>query len=550
MSNYPLRLLGGIPSRMIGVVCAAMLMAGTIVLVPASPVAAILPSTFFVGTPGTGAPPATLGTFSMTPFGTDSQAAGCTSSVSGPRGTVGFSQALKHDKVGVSWATWSNGYTGDVYANDGNCSAVGSVTINLPALTYAFYFYAEPVLFGNHTITATTNDGTTSGAVTVNGNGGAKYFGFYSPGFAITSITISSPDPGGFAIGEFGIEKGPALSKEFGVNFMQIGDVTSLTFTLTNPNTSLTLNGVTIQDDFPAGVVVAPTPGVVNGCGGSPSGTTGGSVGVDLTGVTLTPGASCTFAVNVTANSAGSKTNTTHQVTSSNGGSGNFASQILNVIILHPTIQKFFNPSTIPLHGTTSLDFTIRNENRSSLATLTGVGFTDTLPAGLSFSLPIVGNCDGTALTGTASSISLSGATVPGDSHCSFSETVVGDTAGVKTNTTSDVSSNEAGSGPPATAQLTVLPCVAGLTAYQLAATSNTASFTGLFCINPATGQGTYQQYGSPAASGSGSVTISGGITRISAYGSNLALVGTINGTVSSFRETAPLRSAGTFTLT
>jgi 6-phosphogluconolactonase len=88
--------------------------------------------------------------------------------------------------------------------------------------------------------------------------------------------------------------------------------------------------------------------------------------------------------------------------------------------------------------------------------------------------------------------------------------------------------------------------CAPGLTAVHIAASANTGSFTGLFCVNGA-GVGTYTQ---GTAFGSGTVTTSGGVTRISAYGTNLALVGQTNGTVSSFRETAPLRAQGTFVIT
>jgi hypothetical protein len=40
----------------------------------------------------------------------------------------------------------------------------------------------------------------------VNGNGGARYFGFYGVGGAtVSSITVTTNDPLGFAVGEFGI---------------------------------------------------------------------------------------------------------------------------------------------------------------------------------------------------------------------------------------------------------------------------------------------------------------------------------------------------------
>jgi hypothetical protein len=164
----------------------------------------------FDGSPGTGAPPSTLGGFTMSPFGADSQPScgapgSSVTSVTGPTGAIGFNQAVNHDIAGLCWATWSNGYTGDVYGTD-TSTDVSSVTITLPANTGAFAFYAEPNQLAVLTITATSVGGTTSGPVSVDGNGGAKYFGFYGVGGAkVASITVTTNDPLGFAVGEFGI---------------------------------------------------------------------------------------------------------------------------------------------------------------------------------------------------------------------------------------------------------------------------------------------------------------------------------------------------------
>jgi hypothetical protein len=160
----------------------------------------------FDGSPGTGAPPSTLGSFTMTAFGADAQpSCGASGSMVTTAGTIGFSQAVMHRIVGTCWQTWSNGYTGDVYSTDSSTD-VSTVTMTLPAGTPAFYFYAEPNQLAVLTITATSESGTTSNAVSVNGNGGAKYFGFYGVGGAtLSTITVTTNDPTGFAVGEFGI---------------------------------------------------------------------------------------------------------------------------------------------------------------------------------------------------------------------------------------------------------------------------------------------------------------------------------------------------------
>jgi hypothetical protein len=180
----------------------------------------VTPDIIFDGSPGTAGPPPTLGPYAMTAFGADPQPLGSVSGVNDPAGTISFSTPLNHDRIGQGWATWSHGYTGDVYDTcftGAGCAAAdpSTVTINLPAGTQAFYFYAEPNNLSPFTITAMAQDGTTSGPVTVDGNGGARYFGFYGVGGAtLASITITADDPLGFAVGEFGIS--PAAGPPIG----------------------------------------------------------------------------------------------------------------------------------------------------------------------------------------------------------------------------------------------------------------------------------------------------------------------------------------------
>jgi len=77
--------------------------------------------------------------------------------------------------------------------------------MTLPPQSFAFYFYAEPNAFAVRTITATTDSGTTSGPINVNGNAGASGFGFFAgPGESIATITVTTNDTN-FAIAEFGI---------------------------------------------------------------------------------------------------------------------------------------------------------------------------------------------------------------------------------------------------------------------------------------------------------------------------------------------------------
>jgi hypothetical protein len=160
----------------------------------------------FVDSPGTGSPPVTLGAYTMSPFATDPRSDGtAVTSISGPTGTLDLSASALVETVGVGWNTWSNGYTGSVYwFGSGNQGSSTSVTITLPPHTAAVYFYAEPDEYATYDLSASANNGTTSGDQTVYGNSGASYFGFYAvSGTTINTITVSCPDD--FALGEFGI---------------------------------------------------------------------------------------------------------------------------------------------------------------------------------------------------------------------------------------------------------------------------------------------------------------------------------------------------------
>lgn len=157
---------------------------------------------------GTAAPPGVMGPYTMTPFGPDGQPIfSLVSSVPSPLGgNVGFSIPLEHRAIGAGWATWSHGYTGDVYYTNG----ATLVTLTMPAGTEAFYLYAEPNPFSTFTITATAQDGA-SVSQSVAGYAGAAGYGFYGTGGSqISSIQVDSSGLVDFAVGEFGIAAIPA----------------------------------------------------------------------------------------------------------------------------------------------------------------------------------------------------------------------------------------------------------------------------------------------------------------------------------------------------
>jgi arabinogalactan endo-1,4-beta-galactosidase len=126
---------------------------------------------------------------------------------------------------------------------------------------------------------------------------------------------------------------------------------------------------------------------------------------------------------------------------------------------LPPTIAKSFGAAGLNIGGSTTLTFNLANPN-SSVA-LSGIGFTDTLPSGLVVSTPngLVGTCGNGTITAAAGSNSLSvaGAALGADASCSFVVNVTGSGTGTQHNVTTAVTSNEAGNGATASAQITVV---------------------------------------------------------------------------------------------
>src|SRR5258708_18254259 len=100
---------------------------------------------------------------------------------------------------------------------------------------------------------------------------------------------------------------------------------------------------------------------------------------------------------------------------------------------LAPIIAKSFTPNTIPANTPTILQLTVTNPNPGGL---TGITFTDTLPAGLLIANPVglTDSCAGVAVA-TANSVSLSGGALAANASCVVSVNVLATTPATFVNT-------------------------------------------------------------------------------------------------------------------
>src|ERR1051326_8739219 len=122
-----------------------------------------------------------------------------------------------------------------------------------------------------------------------------------------------------------------------------------------------------------------------------------------------------------------------------------------------PTISKAFSSATVSLNNSVTLTFTLTNPNPAT--DLTGVSFSDDMPAGLLIANPdsLGGTCDTSVVTLSQSNISLVGTVLPANSSCTLSVDVLATAAGDQVNTTGQITSTEGGPGGTATATVTVV---------------------------------------------------------------------------------------------
>lgn len=172
----------------------------------------------FDGSPGNGAPPATLGGYTMVPSPQDTRGddSWVYDAPATPTSRFGFSEPMRLGTIGchdsARTSPWAGGtYVGRVYATD--IWFTDSVTIRLPIPSSAVYFYSTPAESFERQVQATAYAGTSSvssGPVEALVHGcteatpSGHYFGFYgTDGERIDSITVSQP--GGVAVGNFAL---------------------------------------------------------------------------------------------------------------------------------------------------------------------------------------------------------------------------------------------------------------------------------------------------------------------------------------------------------
>ncbi len=214
-------------------------------------------------------------------------------------------------------------YNGVGYTPSTTCTSSTGAALALTAVDDTDYIHltGADMAAGTSCTVSVYVKGTTAGQYqNVSGYVGSTESGT-SKNYATDTITVVAP---------------PVLSKSFSPTVIMLNDTSVMQFTITNPNTTTTLTNIDFTDSgagWPAGLT-ATNSTTNNVCGAGSSLVVSGGNSVVLTNGTLAPSASCTFSVDVTGTTIGTKTNTTSAVTASTGVlslTGNTASATLTV---------------------------------------------------------------------------------------------------------------------------------------------------------------------------------------------------------------------------
>jgi uncharacterized repeat protein (TIGR01451 family) len=194
----------------------------------------------------------------------------------------------------------------------------------------------------------------------------------------------------------------PVLTKSFNPSTIPLNGTTTLSLTVSNPNPTTTLTGVTVTDTLPEGLFLPDSPFQLGVCGGVLEVTANSiafkNIRLQPVGV---PGNLCGYFPDVQGTTIGTKVNTTSAVTSNEGGTGSAATATLVVQGPQPpTLTKAFSPPTVRVGDTTRLTFTLTNPNPTLL--LSRVTFADPFPGGLSVAAnpAVTSNCGGVPSVG------------------------------------------------------------------------------------------------------------------------------------------------------
>ncbi len=255
--------------------------------------------------------------------------------------------------------------------------------------------------------------------------------------------------------GQVSVERALTMAKAFVPSTVQAGTASRLTVTLTRRAGASALSNITFSDlltTMGAGFVVATPANAATTCNGATVTAAPGATSFSISGGSLAGGAlatACTVALDVATPPAGAPATYTNTIAANNltTAEGVTNAAVNGNLILAPattvTVNKSFTPTIVAVNGTSVMNIQVRNNNAGAI-NLTGVGFTDTLPAGMIIANPPVPTFTGSGCSIAGGSISapnngtvvtVTNATVNANAICTLAVTVKATASGYLINT-------------------------------------------------------------------------------------------------------------------
>jgi LPXTG-site transpeptidase (sortase) family protein len=310
----------------------------------------------------------------------------------------------------------------------------------------------EPLAIGDTSVTlsgATIGVGNTCRIrVNVETDGTGTYTNTISPDDLSTYQKVTIPSDASADL----VVKNVELDKSFSPSNFQAGGTSTLTLTITNPNTTEALTNVNFTDYLPANLTVIADSGLLSGADCLGTVDTSVASQVSLSGGTIPAGGACELTATVTASVAAKYTNTVScdDMTFDEGTPGcQEANADLTVypVSLGTTAVKRFSPGNIEPGTNTTMTITITAPGDTDL---TDFNLTDNLPENVYISATpnaTQNNCGAGTISAVAgaSVFGLSGGTIPAGGTCTLTVRVTSSEYGPHTNTihTSDIHNAE-----------------------------------------------------------------------------------------------------------
>lgn len=229
------------------------------------------------------------------------------------------------------------------------------------------------------------------------------------------------------------------INKSFSPVVVTGGVPSTLTLTLSNPS-GITLHGISVTDVFPTGIQVYSVPSVTTTCNGATISAAPGDGKVTIKGVTMAAGGSCQVQVQTTSVKFLNLTNSipANAITSDEGYTNPSLVSATLSTLQGLGLMKAFSPAYVTPNTVTSLKMWLVSTfdpNAPTPLTLTGVTYTDNLPAGVvvaatpntSTTCPGTGSGGNATITaaGGATSVVLTNATIAPGTLCEIDVDVV-----------------------------------------------------------------------------------------------------------------------------